>query len=145
MNWKDKETLRLYHVWRQMWRRCGDESDKSYKNYGGRGITVCERWAAFKGFVADMGPRPVGAVLDRINNDGPYSPENCRWTDRTTSSGNRRNCKYVERDGRLIALKTYMREIGREKDYRMTAKRIAKGMSVNEALEAPRRIWASRP
>lgn len=141
MDWKDKETLRLYHVWRQMWRRCTEPADKSYKNYGGRGITICDKWAAFGGFADDMAPRPAGAVLDRIDNDGPYCKENCRWTNRVVSSGNRRNCKYVERDGARIALKTYMRSIGREGDYRMVAKRIAKGMAIEAALDGPRRVW----
>jgi len=145
MNWKDKETLRLYHVWRQMRRRCENPMDKSYKNYGGRGITVCSKWAAFVGFYDDMAPRPARSVLDRIDNDSHYSKANCRWADRVTSSGNRRYCKYVEHDGQRTALKTYMRSIGREDDYRMVAKRVAKGMTVNDALDAPRRVWASRP
>ncbi len=138
VNWKDKETLRLYHVWRQMHVRCEDVTNKSYGNYGGRGITICDRWAAFAGFVADMGPRPPGAVLDRIDNNGPYNSSNCRWTDRFVSSGNRRNCIYVN-DG--VALKAHMRAIRREGDYRMVAKRIAKGMPVTEALDKPRRTW----
>jgi hypothetical protein len=141
MNWKDKESRRLYDVWTQMQKRCDDDRNPSFKDYGGRGIFVCESWRSFDQFIADMGPRPVGAVMDRIDNDGPYIPGNCRWTNRIVSSGNRRNCLYVERNGERVALKTYMRAAGMIADYRMVAKRIQKGMAIADALVVPRRIW----
>lgn len=82
----------LYRIWQDMKSRCRTPSHHRYKDYGGRGITVDPRWDDFWVFVADMGPRPndVRHVMDRIDNDGSYTPENCRWTTYSVSAINRR-------------------------------------------------------
>jgi hypothetical protein len=78
-----------YLTWYQMNRRCTDPTNPRFPRYGGRGISVCERWQSFRNFYADMGPRPSpDHSLDRINNDGSYSPDNCRWVTRLVQQHN---------------------------------------------------------
>jgi len=79
-----------YRSWACMIRRCLFDTSPNYRHYGGRGITVCEEWKKFENFHRDMGERPVGYQLDRIDNDGNYEPGNCRWVTPKENSNNRR-------------------------------------------------------
>ena len=80
-----------YTIWCSMRQRCNNPSDAAFKYYGGRGIRVCERWGDFRNFLADMGSRPKGLWLDRINNDGDYEPSNCKWSTPKEQANNRRS------------------------------------------------------
>ena len=78
-----------FRIWSGLFRRCYNKNFKAYKWYGGRGITVCERWSKFENFLEDMGIRPENLQLDRTNNDGNYEPTNCRWVTSKVNNANR--------------------------------------------------------
>lgn len=93
-----------YTSWREMRRRCLSQRHKRYADYGGRGLTICDQWSDFGAFLGDMGPRPPGLSLDRIDNGAGYSPENCRWATTKEQNRNQRTNKIVLFGGEKIGM-----------------------------------------
>jgi hypothetical protein len=104
----------MYHSWIAMIRRCHASSEPGYKNYGARGIKVCDRWRnSFVAFLADMGGRPSPKhTLDRINNDGNYEPGNCRWATVSEQMQNTRRTRLLEHKGERLSIHAWARKLG---------------------------------
>lgn len=104
--------LNIYYVWQNMKSRCDNIEDVNYHNYGGRGITYCDKWADFEGFYEDMGEAPNSLSLDRIDNDGGYNKENCRWATREQQTLNKQNSKKIMFEGKLMHIKKVAEKVG---------------------------------
>lgn len=129
---------KLYSLWKAMRQRCSNPNDSAFQNYGGRGIKVCERWESFPRFAADMGERPSGTTLERIDNDGPYAPQNCRWATWFEQHDNKRDTRRVTAFGRSQSLAAWAREFGIKE--RTLYNRINRsGCSIETALSLPLR------
>lgn len=118
-----------------MRQRCENKNNKGYPNYGGRGITVCERWHLFENFIADMGEPTADVSIDRIDNNGNYEPSNCRWATRTDQSRNRRNCLMYKIGGITKTLTEWCTQHGM--NYGAVRSRLEKGWSIEAALTTP--------
>jgi hypothetical protein len=107
-----------FRSWLNMRSRCLSHSDSRYKDYGGRGITVCDRWKeSFEAFLEDMGLRPSrGHSIERVDNNGHYDPGNCRWATRKEQQNNRKNTRFILLDGDRVALTDAARSLGVRKD-----------------------------
>ena len=117
-----------YWIWAAMLARCRQPTNRAWKNYGGRGIRVCDRWLRFENSLSDMGERPTGLTLDRCDSDEDYTPDNCRWATRTVQG---RNTSRVILDEDLAA------EIRGRFEYGETISGIAKRFGVSRPT-----IWA---
>lgn len=126
-----------YRVWQQLRQRCQNPRDPSFANYGGRGIAVCERWSvSFQAFIDDMGERPSPRhSIDRIDNDGPYAPQNCRWTEMRVQLRNRRTNNRLTFRGRTQTVTDWAAELGIAAP--TLDARLARGWSVEKALTTP--------
>jgi len=117
--------------------RCYSSTDAAYKDYGARGITVCERWlASFGDFVADMGDKPTKShSIDRRENDLGYTPENCRWATQTEQAENKRSSIKIAHDGKIKTLNQLSVEFGIS--YLALSRRLQAGWKLNDALSMP--------
>lgn len=127
-----KSDLQAYSIWHDMIKRCIKPKAKNYHDYGGRGIKVCERWLLFDNFYADMGDPPMGLSLNRIDNDGDYCPDNCRWSTAAEQNRNRRGNHWVEHNGKRMVLSDWSVESGVNRA--VLLKRLQEGQSPAEAL-----------
>jgi hypothetical protein len=123
---------RTYRIWQAMLNRCRNEKTINFKDYGGRGIVVCDRWKAFEQFFADMGEVPTGHSIDRIDNDGNYEPGNCRWASREEQSRNQRSNVLIEFAGERLPRAQWERRFG----MRATTlrSRLRSGKTLEEAM-----------
>ena len=125
----------IYHVREAMLQRCRNPKCAVYGNYGGRGVAVCERWERFENFYEDMGDPPNGMSLDRIDNDGVYSPGNCRWAARKQQQRNMRtNVEVPYRRKSVLLIDLFDRLDLPGLKYNAVHQRVRRGWSVERAL-----------
>jgi len=133
---------RTYKCWCHLRDRCSNPNNKDYRNYGGRGIRVCARWLGREGFInflSDMGERPIGKTIERMNNNGNYEPGNCRWATKIEQGNNTRKNVFIEYDGKRKTAAEWEREMGLPPE--VIAVRIRKGQSPHVAITTPLRKW----
>lgn len=129
---------RTYNIWQHMLARCYNGGVDCYSRYGGRGIMVCPEWrASFETFLHDMGDAPSRTSLDRIDNNGHYSPDNCRWADAQTQGRNKRTNRMVEHEGQLKPLTEWCELLGLGKG-RLTY-HLNMGRSIKDVIAVPSR------
>lgn len=129
---------RTYKCWQDMKKRCSSPQDSHYHLYGGRGIAVCDRWLdSFENFLSDMGECPGKLSLDRIDNNGNYCPENCRWATNETQGNNKRTNRLLEFMGMILTMKQWAIRIGI--NYDALRARLDRGWPVELALTTPTR------
>jgi hypothetical protein len=130
----------IYNIWNAMRQRCENPSNDAYDRYGGRGIKVCDRWLKFENFLADMGTRPSGKSLDRVDNDGNYEPGNVEWRGRSQQARNKSNNRRFEFMGKNLCIAEWCEEIGM-KDQTLKNRLYSYGWSIERALTTPVRKW----
>ena len=130
-----------YTSWRDMRTRCLNKNNKDYHIYGGRGIKVCENWSKFENFYSDMGERPKGLTLDRIDNNRDYSPDNCRWATQKEQNRNKRTNHIIHFQG----MKTTITDLAEKSGIKLATlqSRLKSGWSLERAINAPVRYKAS--
>ena len=126
-----------YKVWCNMRQRCNDPNSPVYHHYGGRGITVCDRWNDYANFLSDMGERPKEMSLERIDNNKGYSPENCRWASMKEQSKNRRTNRMITYNGQTKSVIEWADHLGipRQSLYN----RVFRGWSIDRIFNQPYR------
>jgi len=126
----------LYIIWAAMKYRCHSKTSKDFRHYGGRGISVCDRWLnSFPNFLADMGERPDGMTLDRKDNGKGYYPDNCRWATQTEQMNNTRCNKFITHNGLTFTESQWSKKLGGSR--KLVSGRIKRGWSEERAITEP--------
>ncbi len=132
-----------YRTWMMMIQRCCNPKHQAFARYGGRGITVCDRWReSFEAFEADVGTRPNGLTLDRVDNSKGYEPGNCRWATRMEQNRNTRSNRMLTLDGETLCLIAWAERYSIEAT--TISERIKLGWSVRDAITRPKRVMHRR-
>lgn len=132
-----------FSIWCSMLARCNNKKSNAYKDYGGRGITVCKRWESFENFLEDMGERPSKEyTLDRKENNNGYYKENCRWADWVVQANNRRNNRYFTLNGKTQTMSQWADELGLKRT--TVFNRLKRGWPIEKALTTPIKILNKR-
>lgn len=127
---------RTYLIWKHMRGRCGNPKNKAWKNYGGRGIRVCQKWEIFDNFLRDMGDAPPGQTIERDDVNGDYTPQNCKWANRTTQARNKRSNFLVEFRGEIKTLAEWA-EMSPVSQQLVRTRYVRYGWSFEKALLTP--------
>ena len=122
-----------FRAWSGMRDRCNNPNASSWKRYGGRGIRACERWNEFANFLSDMGEKPIGSSLDRIDNDGNYEPGNCRWASVAEQNRNTSRNRRLTWNGKTLCVADWEKKLGAP-----IRRRLCLGWSIERALTTPR-------
>lgn len=128
---------RIYTSWSGMKERCTSERRRDWKDYGGRGITFCKRWAKFENFLADMGEMPEGTTLDRKNVNGNYCKRNCRWATSDEQANNRTDNRWLSAFGKTMTMKQWSRDARCAVSYVTMKKRAQAGWPDEQIIAAP--------
>ena len=133
----DSDSLE-YFAWRSMRNRCTSSTNPFYDKYGGRGIKICERWSDYNNFLFDMGRKPTKLhSLERIDNDGDYTPENCKWATKSEQTRNRRITIKIKHDGKEMLIQEWAKELGFP--YSTLYMRLRNGWSIDRAFNTQKK------
>ena len=124
-----------WYSWQAMVTRCTNPNASDYQRYGGRGVTICREWHQYESFRQDMGARPEGHTLDRIDNNGNYTPSNCKWSTSSQQARNTRRTAMIEHKGVSNCIAEWAEDLAMP--VATLAARLSKGWSIEEALETP--------
>lgn len=124
--------LSEYGIWASMKQRCNNPKSQMWYLYGKRGIGFCKSWESFDNFYRDMGQKPIGFSLGRINNDQNYSPRNCRWESTMQQSRNKRNNHFISFQGKHMVMSDWSKLLGFKKS--LISSRLRNGWSIKDAL-----------
>jgi len=126
-----------YETWQKLRKRCENKKDKNYKDYGGRGISVCDEWKSFTTFFSDMGKRPTSKhSIERIDNNGNYAVGNCKWATQVEQGRNKRNNRMISHNGETKCLSEWAEKYG-IRPHTLRTRIVTLGWSFEEAIIAP--------